>query len=211
MISVSQAVQSLVSANSALSVQLSRTALIAAASSPPVSDVILSLGTAFQGPLLYTASGLLTPASTNKTSVPAPNVNTTVEPTAKTNASPAEITTVAPAASGPPTVPTVVENAGTTTATVTPMAANFFIDPDVKALADFTANPVHGNLATALYINAAIYRAKQFSSAALVSAIDLPGPVTSLNAINVDIADLSQQQSERQNRENPARSLNALS
>ena len=199
MISVSQATQSLNAAGSTASVQLSRTALIAAALPTPPS-VIVTLGNALQEQVLYNASGLLPPSLADETSVPAPDVNTLVEPASNKSPPPAKIATAEPASTVSPTIPVVAENTGTTTNTVIPLTVSAFVDPGVRALADFTTNPAHGNLATALNVNAAIYRAKQFSSASLVSAIDLPGPVTSLNAINVDITDLGQQSAENQRR-----------
>lgn len=207
MISISQAVQSLATTSPAASVQLSRTALIAAAL-PPASGEIVSLDTAPQEPLLYTASGLLTTTVANSTtsgnSVAEPAVDTltapapAAAPTATTNAPPAGIATAEPAATGALGLPATAENTGTeAVATITPLAVDIFVDPAARALADFTANPIHGHLATAININAAIYRMAQFSSAALVSAIDVPEPVTPLTAINVDVADLNQRSAER--------------
>jgi hypothetical protein len=209
MISVSQAVQGLASAVASSPVQLSRTALIAA-SLPPSSSVRLFAGTVVQNPLLYTMSGTLTPLPNNEADVSAQNPTTNVESTSTTTST----SSTSPAAAPVNTVPTTTEpttaaspvsvapagNAETEAVSVTPMATNVFVDPDVKALDDFTANPVHGNLATALYINAANFRARQVSSATVVSAIDLPGPVVSLNAINVDVTDLGEQSAGGKNR-----------
>ena len=194
MVSVSQAVQSLNAAGAAPSVPLARTALIAA-SLPPAPSVVVSLGNALPEPVLYTASGLLAPAFSSESGPSAANDNTTVEPTSGTRRFPASVATAAPASTTAlPAIPAAAESVAAL------MPINVFIDPAVKSLADFTTNPVHGNLATALNVNAAIYRAKQLSSASLVSAIDVPGPVTLLNSINVDITDLKQQSSGNQRR-----------
>jgi len=205
MISVSQAVQSLATARpSSTSVQLSRTALLAAAF-PPSSSVSLSISTVAQELLLYTASGTLSTPSSKEADVSVQDTNTATvgESTSATVSSPVAPATAAPTVTGAPVAVTSTENAEAT-ASLTPSAANddlaasVFVDPAVEALADFTANPVHGNLATALLINAANFRTRQASPTPLVNAIDLPGPVSSLNAISVDVADLNEQSSGRQ-------------
>jgi hypothetical protein len=207
MISVSQAVQSLAAAGQPSSVQLSRTALLAASFQPEPSTVV-SLGNSAPGPLLYTAAGLLN-------SAPAGNAGGTAGTTAASATDAAADTTGTTATATTAIVPATATAAGTaTTATAaatplvpaigeeltTPLTIALSVDPDMRALADFTANPVHGGMAAALSINAAIYRATQdaYSATPLVDAIELPGPVTSLNAINVDIADLDQRAAENQ-------------
>jgi len=197
MISISQAVQSLASPRSLSSVQLSRTALLAA-TSPPAPSANLSLSTTLLAPLLYSASGLLTAASAAEATVPAPAVESpAIETTSSTNVAPPGITSNVPAVVASPTIAAVAENTASALDVTTSMPVSSVVDPEISALRDFTTNPVHGGLATALYINAAIYRMNQVSSASLVSAVDLPRPVTSLNAINVDITDLGHQSTER--------------
>lgn len=204
MISVSQAVQSLTAAGQSSSVQLSRTALLAASFQPEPS-VVVSLGDSTPGPLLYTAAGLLNSApegnaggTANATATPATGTATDTTATATTPATPATTTAAATATptatTATPLVPAIGEEL------TTPLTVALLADPDMRALADFTANPVHGGMAAALSINAAIYRATQdtYSATPLVNAIELPGPVTSLNAINVDIADLDQRAAENQ-------------
>jgi len=206
MISVAQALQGLTAVIPSSQVQLSRTALIAA-SFPPDSDssVQLSAGrTATPGFQLYTSTGTLSISANEGTDISAPNPETAVESPLLSNSSPPAPPAIAPATSASPAIPLTAGNseaaaAPLATSTVNALATNVFVNTATNALADFTANPVHGNLATALYINAATYRARQVSSATLVSAIDLPGPVASLDAISVDIADLNDQSSGRQN------------
>jgi len=206
MISVSQAVQSLATAGPSSSVQLSRTALLAA-SFPPSSSVRLSAGTVAQEPLLYTTLGTLSTMSSDEADVSVQNTaivdGSTSATVTATASSPVAPVTAAPTVTGAPVAATSTENAEATVVSPTPLvsndlAASVLVDPAVKALADFTANPVHGNLATALLINAANFRIRQASSTPLVNAIDLPGPVSSLNAISVDVADLNEQSSGRQ-------------
>lgn len=205
MISVSQAVQSLAAAGQPSSVQLSRTALLAASFQPEPSTVV-SLGNSTPGPLLYTATGLLNTA-------PAGNTGSTANGTAPATTGTATDTTAATTASPPVTATATTGTAATAAETaatplvpaigeelIMPLTVALSVDPDLRALADFTANPVHGGMAAALSINAAIYRATQdaYSATPLVDAIELPGPVTSLNAIDVDIADLDQRAAENQ-------------
>ena len=97
-------------------------------------------------------------------------------------------------------LPAINGNLGTESCSVTPIAVNAFLDPAVKSLADGTTSHVHGGLASALNVHAAIYRAKQLSSGLLVSAINVLGPVTLLNAINVDTTDLNLNSSGKQRR-----------
>jgi len=200
MISVSQALQSLTSASSSSTVQLSRTALIASAL-PPTPSVAVSLGKVPDEQVLYTALGLLVSAPPVASAPAAANNPTTVAPTSETRSAPAITATAQPASIGLESVqPAVVGSAGTAVNNVTPMPVNVFLDLAANAQADFTSNPIHGGLASSLNVNAAIYRAKQLSSASLVNAIEVPGPVSLLNAINVDIADLNQNPSGDQRR-----------
>jgi hypothetical protein len=207
MISVSQAVQSLAAAGQLSSVQLSRTALLAASFQPEPSTVV-SLGNSTPGPLLYTAAGLLNSAPAgNAGDTPGTSAAPATDTAAGTTA-----TTTTPAVPATTTVAATTATTATTTAATTPLvpaigeelttplAVALTVDPDMRALADFTANPVHGGMAAALSINAAIYRATQdaYSATPLINAIEMPGPVTSLNAINVDIADLDQRAAENQ-------------
>ena len=201
MISASQAVQSLNTASSSSSVQLSRTALIAAAL-PQATTVVVSLGKALNEPVLYTASGLLSTASSIESVASTANSNTPVEPTSGTSPRLATTASVVPvsvaSASGQPAA------AGSTTETVvnmaTPMAADTILQAEAKLQADLVVEPTLGGMASALNVNAAIYRARPLSSASLVSAIEVPGPVSMLNAINVDIANLDQNTSDNQRR-----------
>jgi len=200
MISISQAVRSLNSAGSPSSVQLSRTALIASAL-PPAPSAVVSLGNVLNAQVLYTASGLLVSSQSIESGASASNNNTTVEPTS--DASPAlAITATAEIASVAveSVQNTAVANAGTEVNSVTTMSINPFSDPEVDAQTDLITNPIQGGLASSLNVNAAIYRVKQLSSASLVNAIEVPGPVTLLNSINVDIADLNQNPSGDQRR-----------
>jgi len=168
--------------------------------------VRLSIGTVAQEPLLYTTLGTLSTASSDEADVLVQNTaivdGSTSATVTATASSPVAPVTAAPTVTGAPVAATSTENAEATVS-LTPLvsndlAASVLVDPVVKALADFTANPVHGNLATALLINAANFRTRQASSTPLVNAIDLPGPVSSLNAISVDVADLNEQSSGRQ-------------
>jgi len=200
MISASQAVQSLNTASSSSSVQLSRTALIAAAL-PPATSVVVSLGKALNEPVLYTASGLLSTASSIESVASTANSNTPVEPTSGTSPRLATTASVVPvsvaSASGQPAA------AGSTETVVnmaTPMAADTILQAEAKLQADLVVEPTLGGMASALNVNAAIYRARPLSSASLVSAIEVPGPVSMLNAINVDIANLDQNTSDNQRR-----------
>ena len=200
MISVSQALQSLTSASSSSSVQLSRTALIASAL-PPAPSAVVSLGNVLNAQVLYTASGLLVSTPSVASAPAAANNTTTVEPTTEASSAPAVPATAQPASVTAESVqPAVVGSTGTAVNNVTPMSVNVFLDPAANAQRDFTSNPIHGGLASSLNVNAAIYRAKQLSSASLVNAIEVPGPVSLLNAINVDIADLNQNPSGDQRR-----------
>ena len=203
MISLSQALQSLAVATPFSTVQLSRTALIAA-SLPTNSDssVQLSAGMATKVVQLYTPTGTLSVPVDEGADVTAPSPGPGVESTSLNAPVPGAPLPTVPAMGASPAIPVAAGNAEATVAPLAPsmvnsLATDVFVNPAIKALADFTANPVHGNLATALYINAAIYRARQVSSATLVSAIDQPAPVASLDAISVDIADLSDQSSGR--------------
>lgn len=200
MISVSQALQSLNSASSSSSVQLSRTALIASAL-PPTPGVAVSLGKVLNEQVLYTASGLLASTPSIASAPAAANNPTTDGPTSEKSSALAITAPAEPASIAAESVqPTVIGSAETAVNSVTPMLVNTFLDPAVNAQADFTSNPIHGGLASSLNVNAAIYRAKQLSSASLVNAIEVPGPVSLLNAINVDIADLNQNPSGDQRR-----------
>lgn len=183
-------------------------------SATPVPSVIVSLGTAMQTPLLFTASGLLISATDEVNKTPAPDDNaagasptTTSAPSSSTTDTTSAATTVAvqnTAAAITTTAPVIAspaENNLLPLEVITPLPVQTVIDPDVQSLADFTANPVYPGMATALYLNAAIYRAaKPISSAALVSAIDLPGPVAATSSINVSITEGDQQAAENQRR-----------
>ena len=203
MISVTQALQGLTAAIPSSQVQLSRTALLAASFPPDsASSVQLSSGrTATPGFQLYTSTGTLSIPANEGTDISAPNPETAVESPLLSSSSPPAPPVITPATSASPAIPVTAGNSEATAAPLSmanALTTNVFVNPATKALADFTANPVHGNLATALLLNAANYRARPVSSATLVSAIDLPGPVASLDAISVDIADLNDQSSGRQ-------------
>ena len=209
MISVSQALQGLTVATSFPTVQLSRTALIAAAL-PTDSDpgVQLTGGTATQDFPLYTPTGTLSVSANEGADLPegvlAPTPATLVGLISLNGSAPGAPSVIAAATSASRSIPVAAGNTETAGTPLAPSVANslttnIFVHPAVKALTDFTANPVHGNLATALFINAAIYRSRPISSATLVSAIEQPEPVASLDAISVDIADLNDQSSGRQN------------
>jgi len=212
MISVSQAVQGLTEAVPSPTAQLSRTALIAASlPTESATSVRLSAQTATLGVLLYTPTGTLSVPVNEGVDVTLPSTVTggesatasAVESTSLNAPVPGAPLATVPATGASPASPVAAENTEAAVAPLTPsmvnvLVTNVFVDPTTKALADFTANPVHGNLATALLLNAANYRARQVSSATLVNAIDLPGPVASLDAISVDIADLNDQSTGRQ-------------
>jgi len=117
---------------------------------------------------------------------------TSAAPATATVASAASATTTATSAA-PLAIASTAANAS---AVVTLANPNLFVDPAVRALADFVANPVYGGIATALYINAANYRTQQASSAAVVNASDLPPPVTAASEVNVDNAEGNQESAE---------------
>lgn len=204
MIGVSQAVQSL-AAGASSSVSLSRTALIAATFPQPAPSVRLSIGQFVPAVLFYTAAGAIASVSGDALAA-SPGAPSSGEANATSGGAAPEpaplVSAVAPSTVAPPgalpasTVPETVAGTVPQVGGATPVAS-IPLDTTARALADFTANPVHGNLATALFINAANYRARQASSAVLVAAIEQPAPVATLDAINVDVADLDERASER--------------
>ena len=201
MASVSPAVPHSIAASSAFpSVQLSRTNPVTGSTPPIFSSVILSVSTALQVPILYTASGLPTFVLADIARKPAPDSNTAQTTPPTPTVTPVAIPASTPTAAVSVVIPAATENTGAATDIIAPLAATTVIDPDVSTLADFLANPVFGGMATALYMNAANYRSHQIPSADAIVAIDLPEPVTAIRAVNVAIADGKPQSPENRRR-----------
>ena len=200
MASVSPVVASAVAASSSVrAVPLSRTTPVTGGT-PPVSSsvIVLSVGSALQAPLLYTVSGLLVSVIAPPPMTPAPSSTGAQAPPSTPSAKRVATPTVAPATSAP-VAPAAPVATGTSTDVITPLAVMTMVDPAARALADFSANPVYGGMAAALYVNAANYRS-QHPSVDPTAAIDLPGPVAAIRAVTGAIAEGKPQSPENRRR-----------
>ena len=201
MASVSPAVTPAVAASSSVRpVAFTRTTPVTG-STPAVSSsvIVLSVGSALQAPLLYTVSGLLVSVIAPPPMTPAPS-STSAQASRSTANDATRVATpaVAPATSAP-VASAAPAATGTSTDVITPLAVMTNVDPAARALADFSANPVYGGMAAALYVNAANYRS-QHPSVDPTAAIDLPGPVAAIRAVTGAIAEGKPQSPEHRRR-----------
>jgi len=200
MASVSPAVTPAVAASSSVRpVAFTRTTPVTG-STPAVSSsvIVLSVGSALQAPLLYTVSGLLVSVIAPPPMTPAPSSTSAQASRSTANATRVATPAVAPATSAP-VASAAPAATGTSTDVITPLAVTTLVDPAARALADFSANPVYGGMAAALYVNAANYRS-QHPSVDQTAAIDLPGPVAAIRAVTGAIAEGKPQSPEHRRR-----------
>jgi hypothetical protein len=143
-----------------------------------------------------------TPADTTNSAVAPPSSTTPANAPAATGTTTASAPVNALAAPAAPMVTAAEASARSPLQTMAPLALDVSVDPAARSLADFQSNPVYAGMATALYINAAIYRSQQVSSAALVKATDLPPPVSSVSAETMALTERNQESTEERRRGN---------
>jgi hypothetical protein len=141
----------------------------------------------------------LTKPSTPAATEPSTSATTTATAAATTSTPEPAVQAVAPP-TVPPVISAVTEDLGSTSSVTTLLATRDVVDPAVQAFTDLMANPVYAGMATSLYVNAAIYRSQQVSSATLVKATDLPRPVSSVSADNIGMTDRNQKPTEDRRR-----------
>jgi hypothetical protein len=140
-------------------------------------------------------TSLTKPSTPPRATEPSTSVTTTSTAAATTSTSEPAVQAVA-TPTVPPVISAVTEDMGSTSSGTTLLATREVVDPAVQAFSDLMANPVYAGMATSLYVNAAIYRSQQVSSATLVKATDLPRPVSSVSADNIGMTDRNQKPTE---------------
>lgn len=138
-----------------------------------------------------------TPTGSDNTAVEALLTTPSPIPTSAESAASA----IAPALTMAPIATAVQGNTASAFNVITPLPVTVTVDPLARALTDFKTNPVYAGMATALYINAAIYRSQQVSSAILAKAIDLPPAVSPASGDNMGLTDSNQSPTEERGRE----------